>query len=76
MGLAGNGAIIMENSEQSEHAFWSLPCCQNWGRLEPEGISETFTDGETKDASQSDFYVGPSGASSRPLANISKSRDF
>lgn len=49
----------MENSEQSEHVFWSLPCSQNWGRLEPEGISETLQMGKLRDASQSGLYVGP-----------------
>ena len=29
--------LLTENSEQSEQVFWDLPCCQNWGRLEPEG---------------------------------------
>ena len=53
--------LLTENSEQSEHVFWDLPCCQNWGRLEPEGdlaaaaepevISETLQMGKLRDAS-------------------------
>lgn len=53
--------LLTENSEQSEQVFWDLPCCQNWGRLEPEGdlaaaaepevISETLQMGKLRDAS-------------------------
>lgn len=46
------------------------------GKVRARRYLRNFTDGETKGCKSIRLLCGPSGASSRPLANISKSRDF
>lgn len=61
----------MENSEQSERLL-ELALLSELGKVRARRYLRSLQMGKLRDASQSDFYVGPSGASSRPLANISK----